>query len=192
MRENFSDYFEFEESLSKAFQLEKKKEISWPCIGRYTRVGLEAEEIFGRSNWREMVGFKLITLDCCFSHNLEWFPVDAAAYYLPAFLMRAALDLYDESESEFPLHIAEGLLLPLSDNLAVEIDEALSPYGSVSQFPNGRVSLYKSLNSEQRRCVAAYLTLFWKDYEGGFGAAMPKRAGELFQAIVEAWQESSF
>lgn len=192
MRENFSEYYEFEELLSNAFELERKKEISWPNSGKYGRVGSEAEEIFGKRNWREMVGFKLITLDCSFPHNLEWFPVDAAAYYLPAFLMRAALELYDESESEFPLDIAEGLLLPLSDNLSAEIDEALSPYGSVSQFPNGRVSLYKSLNSEQRRCVAAYLTLFWKGYEGGRDAVMTKRAGELFQAIVKAWQESSF
>ena len=192
MRENFSEYYEFEELLDGAFELKRKKEISWPKTGKNARVGSEAEEIFGKRNWREMVGFKLTILDCSFPHNLEWFPVDAAAYYLPAFLMRAALDLYNESESEFPLTIAEGLLLPLSDNLAAEIDETLSPYGSVSQFPNGRVSLYKSLNSEQRRCVAAYLTLFWKDYEGGHDAVTTKRAGELFQAIVQAWQESSF
>lgn len=188
------DYLIFEERLTAAFAIAEIPEIFWP----ENRVGQEAKGIFNHKNWRELVGFRLNTLDCCFSHNLELFPIEAAVYYLPAFLMRATLELYSsdvqrDDQGDYPWEIAEGLFLPIENTSDIyrDIDENLTSGGPVSLFPKGRIELYHALNEEQRNCVALYLKLFWQDYRGGRESRITERGKELFHEIVNAWEKSS-
>jgi hypothetical protein len=189
---NHINYLDFEEALDKAFPLRKDKAFDWSI----NRVAREAHELcFLEKNWREAVGFQISLLDCSFSHNLELFPMDAMTYYLPSFLLSAAMELHgSKDQGTYPAQIADGFLLAIPDTVEKreEVDNQLSPYGLVSSYPNGRINLYRALNPEQRRCVAMYLRLYWADYcEIDVGYVNEGRK-TLFQEIVNTWDCSNF
>ncbi len=119
--------------------------------------------------------------------------MEAIKYYLPAFLLSASLDLYGTTGDRiYSTDIADGLLLAIPDTpeMRKRTDDELCPFGLVSFCPFGRVALYSVLTPNQRKCVAFYLRLYWKDYWVASGAVTEDRQ-LIFNSIIDCWENSS-
>lgn len=184
---NYLEYSNFEELLSTAFPLDINSKIDWSS----NRVSREAEEIFGSKNWREMVGFQLGLLDCSFSSNLELLPIEAVAYYLPAFLLSAAMQFFHaDNEVTFPSEIVDGLYLAIPDSIEQRerVDHLFCTCGLVSSYPEGRLKLFRALNIEQRKCVADFLLLYAKYFAEKHDKFFQPGSRECYMEIVECWK----
>ena len=188
---DYLDFSDFEEMLLNAFPIEKPENIDWTS----NRVSREAEDVFKNKSWRDLVGFQLGLLDCCFSHNLKLFPIEASVYYLPSFLLSAMLQLYHaDNEITFPTEVANGLYLAIPDTVEqrAEVDSLLCTMGAVSDFPEGRLALFHALNTSQKKCVAKFLDLYEKYYAQRHNHFYRPHARACFSEIVQCWELGNY
>ena len=142
--------------------------------------------------WSDVIG-KRLNVDELNSTFMSWVcyvPLNILKYYFPAHLMYAAILLSGGSIINYPMDIADALVLPpsLDPDILEDIDhELLMTCGDLSERWEPRVEFYKCMNPEERRCVAWFLEIYGQCNASEF----TPRGLEYFKQNIEFWKNSS-
>lgn len=120
---------------------------------------------------------------------MDALPLDFFIYYLPSHLILASLTLPNIADYNYPIYVMEALILPPSFDIDVleELNDELSLNAQVTDYAEKRVTLYNKMSTEQRACVAGYLSLYLAYRKSEF----TERGLELYLQNIEIWKNSS-
>jgi hypothetical protein len=156
-----------------------------------TAFGYEVTKLLSGKTWPEVIGERLNygELDPSLTIWMDALPIEVFRYYLPSHLILASLNLRSVVDSNYCNYVMEALIMPpISDvGLLEELNDELSLEAYVTEYAEKRVTLPNNMSTEQRVCVAGYLSLYLAYRKSEF----TERGLELYLQNIEIWKNSS-
>ncbi|MFZ6769365.1 hypothetical protein ACO0LM_20130 [Undibacterium sp. Di26W] len=178
----------FEEAVYRVFPM-----APIPAVpeNNKTDFNREARSLLNGRPWSEVIGRRLNfgSMDIHFTTWMSSLPLDVVKYYLPSHLILASIMLSYGAVSNYPFDLMEALILPPSKDmdLLADIEFELSLESLLTQDSESPIEFYKSMNPDQRSCIAYFLSLYGEYKKSEF----TDRGFEFYTKNIEYWKNST-
>ncbi|MFZ6769364.1 hypothetical protein ACO0LM_20125 [Undibacterium sp. Di26W] len=178
----------FEECVYKVFPM---RPIPIFTENANTEFNYEAKRLLSGRTWSEVIGNRLNFggLNVYLMTWLRYLPLDMVKYYLPSHLILASMVTSYNADSNYAFSVMDVLILPSSEDPKVlaEMDFELCLDSSLISEGTERLELYKTMNPEQRACIADFLSLYGEYNRSEF----TDRGFEFYTKNIEYWRNSA-